>query len=415
MDHELTRHELRQIRLKRFLRWMIALFALLVIYALLNGVLRRNLHVDRILSDTAVIGRIEDALSAGGVVTPEFEQVFTTPIPTQVEQVFHVAGDHVQPGTRILGLNRESIRLQRDRLSEELELLKNRKIQLELQLEKRVNELQAQLDIHSLQIDLYQTKLDRVARLQKMGAETEDALNEARLTLQIAQRQQHLLTSQVENEQRTLEADLREVDLKIRIQEKLIQDIERQIELAEIRTAKAGVVTWVLDDIGASLLGGEVVARVSDLSSYKVEARISDVHAARLRIGQKVRVRLKNLTLPGQIISVNPSVENGIASFIVELEDRQHQALRSNLRVDVDVITAFKDSVVRVANGPAFPGPGRHYAYVIEEGEARKHNIVIGATNLDHVEIISGIQPGERVIISDMDEYKSMQRIRIKQ
>ncbi len=402
------------MRLRKTLRYLAIPAFITVLLILFGGIFKRSLEADRLIVAEVEIGRIEDALAASGIVVPEFEQVFTSPIPSRIEQVYHLAGDQITAGEQLLVLNTESIQLQLDRLKEELELQVNRKTQLELQLEKRVNELQAQMDIQTLQIALFKTRLERRERLHKLGAETEDALNEARLNLQIAQREKDLMTSQISNEERKLLADLREVDLKITIQQKLIKDVELQIAMAQVRSDRAGVVTWVKDDIGASILAGDVVARVADLSSYKVEARITDIHAAKLRVGQQVRVRFKERHLHGEITSVNPSVENGIASFIVELEERRDPLLRTNLRVDVDVITSFKDSVLRVKNGPAFPGSGKHYAYVIENDRALKRSIRIGASNLDYVEIVSGLNAGERVIISDMDEFKTMTSIAIK-
>lgn len=414
MDRQLSDREIRNQRLKSILIVSTVGLILILLFAGFRNLITPTLKQSRILLATAEIGRIDDAVTASGTVVPEFEQMITSPIQSRIEAVFSQAGETVERGASILLLNKEFVTLQRERLIEELELLKNRKTQLNLALERNRTELQAQFDIKKLNLELLASKMGQAEHLHSIGAGSKDQLDQARLNLEIARRELSLLEQTMDNEEKTLTANLREVDLNIGIQDKSIAEIDRQLELAEIRAERSGVITWVNNDIGASIEPGSVVARIADLSSYKVVGRISDIHTARLRLGQPVRVRVNERDLEGVISGIEPTINNGIITFFVDLEEETDPELRSNLRVDVFVITAFKDEVVRVKYGPFINGPGQQEIFVVENGLAIRKTVTIGSTNLDFVEISQGVKPGAQIIISDMEKYLHRESIRIK-
>ncbi|MBC8374720.1 MAG: HlyD family efflux transporter periplasmic adaptor subunit [FCB group bacterium] len=414
MDRELSQTEVNQQRSKRWIRYIIVGVFIGTALLALRWIITPDLDSDRIAIAVTELGKVEDALSASGVVEPEFEQVITSPIQSRIEAVFFEAGEHVTTGSQLVRMNKESITLRQESQQEQLELLENKKLQLELQLQKSRNELQSQFDIYTLKIDLFSSKLKLREKLHTLGAESKDILDQARLELLIARRERELLSSQMENDEKRLQADLREVDLQIAIQKKSILEVARQMERSEIRAVGDGVVTWVKDDIGATVLVGDVVARVADLRSYKVEAHISDIHVTRLKIGSPVRIRANKEDLMGTISSIIPTVQNGIVSFLIDLEDKTNTNLRSNLRVDVFVITSFRENVVRAKNGPYVNGSGVQDIFILKGNVAHRRQVKVGATNLDHVEFIDGVSVGEQVITSDMEDFIHLDEIEIK-
>ena len=158
--------------------------------------------------------------------------------------------------------------------------------------------------------------------------------------------------------------------------------------------------------MGATVAEGEVLVKVADLSSFKVEGSISDVYADRLQIGGEVIVRINQTDLRGTVTNIHPAVNNGIITFMVRLADKSNSLLRANLRAEVFVVTSFVDGVVRVKNGPFYSGAVDQKVFVIEEGKAIQRKVDIGVSNFDYVELKSGVKPGEQVIISDMEDYE---------
>ena len=84
------------------------------------------------------------------------------------------------------------------------------------------------------------------------------------------------------------------------------------------------------------------------------------------------------------------------------------------MRVDVFVITSSKSNVVRIENGPAINGSGKQNLFVVTGNKAERRTVFVGATNFDYAEIESGIEPGEKVIISDMSDHQNRKEVKIR-
>ena len=191
-------------------------------------------------------------------------------------------------------------------------------------------------------------------------------------------------------------------------------EAERDLDMAGIRARRDGVVTWVNTDIGSHVNPGDPVARIADLGSFKIEGQISDIHAAKLQVGGEAVLRIGDLRLDAAITAVRPSVEGGVIKFDATPDDNSHQALRPNMRVDVFVITSFKDNVLRVANGPFYRGRVAQKVFVIVGDRAERREVDIGASNFDAVELIGDIRPGEEVVVSDMSKYEHADEVMLR-
>ena len=413
MDRELSPEIIKKNRRKRYAK--IAAIPILLLLALwiFSAIITRSVSRASIRTAIAEMGPLEATVTASGVIAPEFEQAITSPIASKVDSVFLRSGDTVKAGQAILHLNRESIQLSHTRLLNELELLRNEKDRLDLQLEQRRSELKTEYDVKEMQSRFVGAQLDREKQLFAIGGSSKEQLERAELNAAIAEKEREQLAEKLANQEAALEADRRELDLKIKIQENGIAEITRQMALAEARSDRDGVVTWVNENIGAAVNPGDVIARIADLSSYRVEAKISDVHADKLIIGGTVRVRVNDRDLTGKIATVNPTVQNGVMTFLAELDDKADRSLRPQLRADVFVVTASKPSVLRVKNGPFYDGLMEHKLFVVEGGKAVRREVTVGASNFDYVELQGDVKPGDEVIISDMKSYLNMSEVSI--
>ena len=414
MDRELSGAQIRKSQIKKIARGAVVLLAFIASVFLIRGLLRSSLKSSQILVATAEIGDIEGALTASGIVVPEFEQLITSPIESKIEQVFYHPGETVHQDSSILELNKKAILNQLEQQKDELALKVNRKKQLKLKIERSLIDLNAQYDISKLNIKYLESKVDVQKHMNEIGVGIQEELNQAVLNLEIARRELDQLEQRIKNEKESLDADLTELELEIRIEEKTINNLERQLALADVKPNKPGVVTWINDDIGATVHAGDIIARVADLRSFKVEGKISDIHASKIMVGNPVRVRIGEQNLKGIISGIQPTIQNGIITFSVRLEDKTNRELRSNMRVDIFVITSFKSGIVRVKNGPFVNGSGEQDIFILNGKTAVRRRALIGDSNFDWVEIKEGVQPGDKVIISDMERYIHRATITIK-
>ena len=126
-------------------------------------------------------------------------------------------------------------------------------------------------------------------------------------------------------------------------------------------------------------------------------------------------VKVGSEKLEGTVSSVTPLSKNGVISFTVQLHDDSHRRLRSGLKTDVYVMNAVKEDVLRLANASYYVGRGDYDLFVrTGEGELQKRKVRLGESNFEYVEVVSGLEPGETVVVSDMSQYKNKSRLKVK-
>ena len=414
MDRELDNSIILKERIFSSLRIAIILAIIIACLISLKYFLSTELQYSRLRTAKAEIGSISDAISATGFVLPEFEHIITSPIQTKIDSVYFIPGDLVYEGDPILKLNQDLLDLKYGQQLEEKKLLENRRHQLELSMNQNLINLKTEYEIKVLTIQATESKLVQVNRLHEIGAALQSNVDQVNLQLEISRLELSQLKHQIDNQAETYQADLHEIELQIQIIESKIKEQKRLLDLAAAKTEWDGVVSWIKDDVGSTVNAGETIARISNLETFKVEGKISDIHSQNIFKNMSVIVRISDHDLPGRIHSIEPIIKNGIITFSVELYDKRFAGLRSNQKVDIMVITSEKNDVIRVKNGPFINRQGRGFAFVIENNVAVRRDIIVGAVNLDWLEIIQGIKVGETVIISDMDDYKHHDKIKIE-
>jgi HlyD family secretion protein len=413
MDRELPKEVIRRRKRKKIFRISLSIIVVLTIFFGFRALISPSIDIDKIRIGIVERAPIYASVNATGTVVPKFEQIITSPINTRIEDTYFSVGDVVGKGESILKINTESLRLEYDRMLDELEMYKNNKEQLKIQLEQNRVDYQTEFDIKKLQTQFIQSQLEREQYLYDIGGGTKENLERARLNLEISRKELDQLSKQLQNLDATTIADMKELDLNINIQNKKISDLERRLRLAEVTSEYVGVVTWINDDIGSSVRQGDIIARVADLQSFKIEARISDIHTTRLSLGGDVSVKVGHQNMRGRIKSINPAVENGQINFVVALENDSDPVLRPNLRVDVYILTEYKENILRVKNGNFYRGSYDQKVYVVEDGYAYGREVDIGLTNIDYVELIGEVNPGDSLIITDMEKYRHLDKIKI--
>jgi HlyD family secretion protein len=127
-----------------------------------------------------------------------------------------------------------------------------------------------------------------------------------------------------------------------------------------------------------------------------------------------VRVLANEKMLDGMITSILPTIKDGAMTIVIGLKDKADPNLRSNLRVDVYVVSGHKDKTLKIKRGPAVPGEGIHDLFVIRGDVAVKNAVKIGLSSFEEAEVLSGLMEGDEVIVSDMSEYSWRKEISVR-
>jgi HlyD family secretion protein len=365
---------------------------------------------------TAVVerGNVENTIAATGEILPEFEEIITSPINASIQNVVMDAGNKVQPGQSVLTLDKSASQTEYEKEKFELESKRNDIEKLKLDLNKSFYDLKSNNDIKQLRINSLQADVENAKRLYKAGGGTKEDVDKAELDLQVANLEKQQLENEIKSKQQTMQLEIREAEIAADVEQNNLAELQRKLNAANIVATRAGVVTWVNKNIGAAVREGESLARIADLSSFKVSGSISDNYLDQLHNGMTAIIRINDEQVRGTVSNIYPAVQNGIVSFDIRLDEQNNKLLRPNMKVDVYLVTDSRNNVLRVANGPAFRGASAQNIFVLNNGKAERRMVHIGMTNFDYVELKDNVKPGDVVITSDMSDYKNSKVVKIK-
>jgi HlyD family secretion protein len=414
MDRELDARD-RYRRLGR--RAAVGLGALglcVVVLILLPGWLRPSVAREQIRTGTVDRGPVEGIVEASGTVVPAFEGVISSPVEARVEKVLKRPGDLVKAGDPILALDTSAARLDLGKIEDQLAKKANEQQQLRISLEKSLNDLRGQIEAQKLDAEASGYRAEQNRKLRAEGLVSETTLKAAEVDAKKARIQLAHLQESVEEARRSTAAQLQGVELDLATLRKERDDAQRLLDLATTRSDRSGVLTWVVPQEGTTVRRGDVIARIADLDSFRVEGTVSDVHSSSLHPGQPVRLKLDEQTLDGRLASIDPTIENGAVKFKVDLADARNPKLRNALRVDVLVVTDERANALRVPKGPFAQGGQTEDVFVVQGDHAVRRRVRLGVTGYEHYEVLDGLAPGEVVIVSDMKDYTHLEKIDLK-
>ena len=398
-----------------------AIFIVLVVimvFIAAIGALRFSLSssINKSVITTAVVekGDIENTITASGEILPEFEATITSPINASVQKVIIDAGSKVKAGQSILTLDKSASQTEFEKLKFQLASKENDIKKLKLELDKSFYDIKSSNDIKQLRINSLEADVENAKRLFKAGGGTREGIEQAELNLKVAKLEKQQLENEIKSKQQTMLVEMKEAEIAAAIQANDLHELERKLQLADIVASREGVVTWVNKNLGAAIHEGDALARIADLASFKVLGSISDNYLDQLHNAMSAIIRINETQVRGTVVNIQPSIQNGIVSFSIQLDERNNQLLRPNMKVDVFLVTAAKKNVLRVANGPAFKGASSQDIFVLNNGKAERRSIHTGMTNFDFVELLdNNIRIGETVITSDMSAYKNAKEITV--
>ena len=177
-----------------------------------------------------------------------------------------------------------------------------------------------------------------------------------------------------------------------------------------------GVLQEVRVEEGQRVTAGTTLAQVSQPERLKAELRIPETQAKDLRVGLTVAVDTRNGVVQGSVSRVDPAVREGSVTVDVALEGPLPKGARPDLRVDGTIEIELLDDVLFVGR-PAYGQANQTVSLFLvndEEDEARRVQVRLGRSSVSTVEVIDGLQEGDRVILSDTSKWDDFDRIRIE-
>ena len=415
MDREIPKEVRDKERKKKFIKYGAIGVAAVVCIAVLISFMRSSVNRKDLVFSEVDNGTIEVSVSASGKVVPAFEEIINSPINTRIVEVYRKGGDSVDVGTPILKLDLQSTETEYKKLLDEEQMKRYQLEQLKVNNNTYLCDLSMQVKISAMKLNRMEVELRNERYLDSLGSGTTDKVRQAELNFNTGKLELEQLRQQYANESKVKEADLKVKELEFNIFSKSLAEMKRTLDDAQIRSPRKAILTYINNQVGAQVAEGSQVAIISDLSHFKVEGEIADTYGDRVAAGGRAIVKIGNEKLEGTVSSVTPLSKNGVISFIVQLNEDNNKRLRSGLKTDVYVMNAVKEGVLRLANASYYVGRGEYELFVQDsKDEIVKRKVQLGDSNFEYVEVISGLKPGDKVVVSDMSSYKNKNKLKLK-
>lgn len=414
MDREISKEQRNREKRRMWMKWGGTVVVGIVAVIALMQLMQESLHERDIVFSVVDEGSIDVSVSASGKVVPAFEEIINSPINSRILEVYKKGGDSVEIGTPILRLDLLSAETDYKKQLDEVQMNELKLEQLRIQNRSKLSEMEMQLKVSRMELNRKAVELRNEQYLDSLGAGTTDKVRQVELDYNVSKLKLEEDEQKFINEQATADADLKVKELELNIARKTLAETKRTLDDARIKAPRKAILTYVNTEIGAQVAQGEKVAIVSDLSHFKIEGDIADTYGDRIAAGSRAIVKVGKEELAGTVTDVTPLSKNGVMSFSVRLEQDNHKRLRSGLKTDVYVLTAVKDSVMRIANGSYYVGPGEYELFVRSGNELLKRKVQLGDSNYELVEVVGGLKPGDQVVVSDMSNYKNKRKMKLE-
>jgi HlyD family secretion protein len=404
-------------RKKRILYAATAIIALIGITVLLARLKPAAPTVERNLVwiDTVKRGQMLRQVRGLGTLVPEEITWIAARTQGRVDKIVLRPGAAVTPDSVILILSNPDVVRAATDADSQLKASEAELANLRVQIESSV--LAAESTAASAKAEFEQAKLraevnDQLfqdglvspleMRLAKVTAEQADTRNT------IEQKRYAFAKDSVAPQLAVKEAEVE----RLRDQAKLRHD---ELDALTVRARIEGVLQILPVEVGAQVQPGSNLARVADPRRLKAEIRVAETQARDIQIGQDAQIDTRNGIVAGHVARIDPSVQNGTVTVDVTITDPLPRGARPDLSVDGTIELERLDDVVYVGR-PAF---GQEHSLVgifkldPNGAYATRTQVQLGRSSVNTIEIVSGLQPGDRVILSDMSQWDSHDRVKL--
>lgn len=371
-----------------------------------------------IWTDTVQRGPMLRQVRGPGSLVPEAEGIrwATASTDGRVERLLVAPGAAVKPDTALLEMSNPE--LSRDALDADWQLkaAEAEAANVHFKLQKELMDQQAAAA--TVEADYHQAQLQQ---------ETYEGLFKeglvAEITLKLSQVRARELSTRNEIEKKRLAVYADSARAQSEVQEAKVQQLRAlanlkhaQVDALRVRAGIAGVLQELPLQVGQRVTSGATLAKVVQPEKLKAQLRIAETQAKDIEVGQRAEIDTRNGVVPGRVSRVDPAAQNGTVTVDVALEGTLPRGARPDLSVDGTVELDRLADVVFVGR-PAFGSEQSLITLFRVNGdgdEATRTKVRLGKSSVSAVQVLEGLKPGDRVILSDMSAWDSYDRVRLK-
>ena len=367
-----------------------------------------------VYTGTVKRGPMVREVRGAGTLVPEDIRWISTTATGKVEKLVLRAGAKVTPGTVILELSNPDLKQQ---VSDAELAWKAAVAQLDNarsnQATSRMSQENAVSDAQGA-YNVAQSDLDSNKILNGQGIVADQQIKVKQQTVDSAKNRLELAKKQLQMLLETEKSQLAPQEAAVSSARARYDQLARQLSDLSVRSNMSGLLQAVPVEVGQQVGPGTNLARVSDPTRLKAEVRISETQTRDLAIGQLAKIDTRNGVIKGHVTRIDPASAGGTVGVDVTLDEALPLGARPDQSVD-GVIELERLENVLFVESPTF---GQENSTVMlfkftTPSEAERTAVKLGRRSVSFVEVIDGLKEGDRVILSDMQQYDGHQRLRI--
>lgn len=414
MDRPLSKDYKRKIAVKQALGLAGVFFFLILIIIFLKSIFIPGVSLSKVTVATVEYGNINITAQGSGTVIPAYEEIISAPFRSNIVKLFRKPGEKVGPRDTLLILDNKLALNELDMLKNEFDLQNIRIEKLKIELQQLKEDFEFNRKIKEIKVENSRLDYESELALNKMGGSPAYNVKKAKTEWDIEQLEYTQAQYNYNNQVMSRNAGIHEIETEINIQKNKIVKAKDLVDKAYVKAPFAGDLSWIIDQPGVSVSEGQEIARVADLSGYKLKGTISNSWSGMIMAGQKVEIRNQGDILTGSIENIMPAVSQGMMECLIRIDSGDFSVLRPAQQVEVRIIISFKNRVMRLPNGPYYKDRGYKILYVIRGNYAYRTKVLLGDANFDYVEVIEALKEGDKVIISDIDGKYTREKIKVR-
>lgn len=390
---------------------LVLLFVGWLVSTLLAG---RSLSVnsERIAVSAVSVGTFEDFIPLRGRLVPRSTVYLDAVEGGRVEEILLEDGAVVAAGDPIVRLSNTNLQLEvlgrEAAVTEQLNFMRT----LELQLEQ--NRLAHKRNL--VEIDYQITRLTRsIERQRDLAAKelvSQSTLDELQDELTYYQNRRAVTLESQTTDARLQEEQLRQLRSASTQLETSLALARKNLDDLNVRAPLAGKLSGFDVEIGESIERGGRLGQIDDPDGYKLNARIDEFYLGRVDIGQVATATNNGRELRLKVAKIYPQVNEG--QFEVDMTfDEEPEGLRRGQTLQLRLTLGDNSDATLIPNGSFFQETGGNWVFVVapDGSEAIKRNVRLGRRNTDYIEVLDGLEPGEKVITSPYTSFTGMDRL----
>jgi HlyD family secretion protein len=368
-----------------------------------------------LVTDSARRGTLVRSVSAQGAFAPERVRIVSATQAGVVNEIFVKPGSVVQPGTLIAQMQNPSVEAAATNARSALRVaqanLSDARAQAQAAVitqQSNLSDAQAQLQTNALQANSY-------AQLNRRGLV-------ASLTYQQAVIQARKSENDVRNGRAQVNVASADALAKIAAAQAQVDQAaaqlaatQAQVDALTVRAATSGIVQSVDVDPGVSVAQNTEIARVADMQDLKAVLQVaeSDVHA--VAVGMPARIDTGNGIIVGRVARIAPAAQNGTVAVDVTFSRSLPPGARPDANVDGTIEIAKVPDAISIARPAGATDGSTIDVFKVVDGGSRavRVRVRLGQGSSDRVQVLSGVAPGDTVIVSDMSTYIDQSQLRL--